>query len=151
MTAAWIAFSGKAGTKFLSVDTMRCSSHPRQSKIENWFACCRSLRDLSIWHDLANSIFHSLSQPLKPQENGWLEVPYFKDTPQKDRELLAQFLLGLRCDLADGDFLKEHFFTVDESKFAGNTHHYWLRFGLTADPRLAVEKMIRKLLLQRLW
>ncbi len=46
---------------------------------------------------------------------------------------LAEVLLQLRGDLADGNFLRTHFYSVDESCLAGNTHHYWLRLGLTPD------------------
>lgn len=59
-----------------------------------------------------------------------------------DRNLLEPFLHKLRSDLANGDFLNKQFFTVDESKLAGNTHHYWLRLGLTSDPQVAIERLI---------
>jgi len=50
------------------------------------------------------------------------------------RDQAVSALLRLRGELADGNFLRNHFYTVDHSKFAGNTHHYWIRWGLNTQP-----------------
>ncbi|MDG1874211.1 MAG: class I SAM-dependent methyltransferase [Mariniblastus sp.] len=44
--------------------------------------------------------------------------------------------------MADGNFLRLHLFTKDESKFAGNTHHYWIRWGLTSDPEAVIKNFV---------
>ena len=51
------------------------------------------------------------------------------------REQIANALFQLRGDLADGLFLRESLYTCDESRFAGNTHHYWIRLGLDPNPQ----------------
>lgn len=58
-----------------------------------------------------------------------------ENVQQSHRKQIAQVLLQLRGNLADGTFLQENLYTLDESRFAGNTHHYWIRLGLDPDSR----------------
>ena len=58
------------------------------------------------------------------------------------RQALAKNLLELRANFANGHFLRKHFYNVDESRLAGNTHHYWLRLGLAPDAILVIESMV---------
>ena len=51
------------------------------------------------------------------------------------RQQIGAALLQLRSNLAEGSYLRETLYTVDESRLAGNTHHYWIRLGLHHDPR----------------
>ena len=53
---------------------------------------------------------------------------------QLHREQIAQYLFRLRGELANGAFLRQSIYTVDESRLAGNTHHYWVRLGLDPNP-----------------
>ncbi len=67
--------------------------------------------------------------PAKQMESGFLTDP-IENLLGVHRDLIAQALLRLRRDLADGTFLRQQLYTLDDSRFAGNTHHYWIRLGL---------------------
>ena len=58
------------------------------------------------------------------------------------RERLARTLLQLRRNLASGVFLKQNLYTVDDSRLAGNTHHYWIRLGLNDDLRSVLDGLV---------
>ncbi|MFK7767832.1 MAG: class I SAM-dependent methyltransferase [Mariniblastus sp.] len=65
-----------------------------------------------------------------------------EDTKQH-QEKIAHALHRLRNDLADGNFLRDNFYTIDDSQLAGNTHHYWIRFGLRPDPQTVIDEILQ--------
>lgn len=55
---------------------------------------------------------------------------------------VSQALIRLRGNLANGDYLRENVYTVDESRLAGNTHHYWIRLGLSSETGRILDEFI---------